>query len=238
VVQNKPHFFLAELEQLQQHDDYRIIVSGREFARELTAPPAMSQGRDIFIRRESLRRTVWEKVEESLWNKSQSPLSQAVACYDFNQQLDESLQAMCDNEVATLVAHEIGEIRAGKLLGSEWQVMISAVDHGPLELMLRAIRDNLADCLETLPQMLGRLEPARLHFFIANLGNMRKALFPALREAYDDWQQTGSTTRLEDIVDNGRQHWLQLAQDLLGQFGRDGMRDRAAYQSLIEQNTL
>ena len=87
ILRGKPHFFLADIEQKHDHDEYQIIVSGREYARELSAPPALSQGSTIFIRSESLRRTVWEKVEESLWNKQQSPLVRAIACYDFKNNL-------------------------------------------------------------------------------------------------------------------------------------------------------
>ncbi|MCK5361199.1 MAG: hypothetical protein KAJ95_11260, partial [Gammaproteobacteria bacterium] len=151
ILRGKPHFFLADIQQVHHHDKYRIIISGKEHARELSAPPALSQGNKIFIRRESLRRTVWEKVEESLWNKGQSPLVRAISCYDFKNNMEDSLTQLCDSEIETLVAHEIGEVLAGKALGECWQKMISAADHAPLELMLRSIRDNLADCISTIP---------------------------------------------------------------------------------------
>src|SRR4030067_1013393 len=39
-------------------------LSSCEYARELAAPPAMLQGRTIFVRLESVRRYLWEKIEE------------------------------------------------------------------------------------------------------------------------------------------------------------------------------
>ncbi|MEZ5447490.1 MAG: hypothetical protein R3E95_10555 [Thiolinea sp.] len=51
--------FLGELTERVEEGDYTILVAGREWARDLEAPPAMSQGRQIFIRRESLRRLLW-----------------------------------------------------------------------------------------------------------------------------------------------------------------------------------
>jgi hypothetical protein len=237
VLRGKPHFFLADIEQSHAYEDYRIIVSGREHARELSAPPALSQGRTIFIRSESLRRTVWEKVEESLWNREQTPLVRAIACYDFKNAMESSLQHMCDREVDTLVAHEIGEIKAGKLLGEEWQEMITASDHR-LELMLRAIRDNLADCLSTIPDMQEKPEEARIHFYMANVSNMRKALFPSLREAYDAWLGDKSMEHFSEIADKGREHWLGVARTLTESFSNKGDIDKIAIQELIESSAL
>lgn len=239
VLRGKPHFFLANLEQHLVQDDYQIFISGKEHARELSAPPALSQGRTIFIRAESLRRTIWEKVEESLWNKSESPLTHAIGCYDFKKKLDDSLQAMCSNELKTLVAHEIGEIKAGKLIDTEtWSSLLSDVQATPIELMLRAIRDNLADCISTLPDLITADDPARLHFFIAMLSNMRKAIFPSLRDAYDDWQRSGSTAALQDITDSGSQHWHDLAKAIVTLYQKNGTSDLSAYKTLIDSNTL
>ena len=41
-VKDKPHFFIAELEDKTEINDYTIYISGKEFARDLTSPPAMS----------------------------------------------------------------------------------------------------------------------------------------------------------------------------------------------------
>ena len=238
ILRGKPHFFLADIVQTHDHDEYQIIVSGKEHARELSAPPALSQGSTIFIRSESLRRTVWEKVEESLWNKQQSPLVRAIACYDFKDRLEESLQQMCDREIETLVAHEIGEIMAGKLLGETWQEMINATNHAPLELMLRSIRDNLADCIMTIPNIIENLEPARLHFYIANIGNMRKVLFPALREAYDKWLDDHSTMHFLKIANEGEEHWLSVAKSLQDMFQKEGKIDLDRFKDFIESRAL
>jgi len=239
VLRGKPHFFLAELEAMHEHDNCRIVVSGREHARELSAPAALSQGHRVYIRRESLRRTVWEKVDESRWNKADSPLARAVACYDFAGDLEGSLEAMCDHEIRTLVDHETGEIRAGSLIGDRaWSELLTAVDQPGLELMLRALRDNLADCLVTLPGLAADNDPARIHFFMANLTNMRKALFPALRAAYDRWLTDQAASALGEIAARGTAHWLDLAHRVLAVENRDGRPDATALQRLIESSPL
>jgi hypothetical protein len=238
ILRGKPHFFLADILNTHEHEEFRIIISGREYARELSAPPALSQGSTIFIRSESLRRTVWEKVEESLWNKEQSPLVRAISCYDFKNNMELSLSQLCDSEINTLVAHEIGEVMAGKELGASWQRMISAADHAPLEIMMRSIRDNLADCINTIPNLIGTFQAARMHFYIANVGPMRKALFPALRHAYDQWLLDDSTEHFEKIASTGKEHWISLAKDLQALFNKEGKIDHKPFQDLIESRTL
>ena len=239
VLRGKPHFFLAELEQRHFQDDYQILISGRELARELSAPPALSQGRNIFIRSESLRRTIWEKVEESLWNKSRSPLVRAIECYDFKNNLEASLQNMCDKELQTLVCHEIGEIKAGAMIGAtSWAGLLSDVQGTALELMLRAIRDNLADCLSTLPDLIETDDPARLHFYIATLTNMRHSIFPSLRAAYDDWHSSGSMAYLHDISAKGEEHWCNIANRAIEIYKTAGTDRLDEFESLIEANAL
>src|SRR3989344_5118570 len=41
----------------------------------------MLQGRPIFVRRESVRRYLWEKVEESHWSRENGAMQRALSCY-------------------------------------------------------------------------------------------------------------------------------------------------------------
>lgn len=52
----RPHFFIADLVEQAQRDTTDIVISGREYARDMATPPAMMQNGLIFIRNESLRR--------------------------------------------------------------------------------------------------------------------------------------------------------------------------------------
>ncbi|HFD81515.1 MAG TPA: hypothetical protein ENK05_14175 [Gammaproteobacteria bacterium] len=211
----KPHFFLARLQQRHEHGSYRIHVSGEEYARDLTAPPAMSLADAIFIRRESLRRMLWERLEEWRWNRPDNAMGRAMGSYDFEGDLEGALDAMTDTEIDTLVLHEIGEVRAGELLGEDWHELLAALPRSRLELMARAVRDHLADALSTLPALLERDHPPSLHFYFANLSGMRRQLYPALSKAYEEWVEYGDTRRLRRQVESGREHWLGLARELL-----------------------
>ena len=120
----KPHFFLGRLERRQQSGAYSVLISGREYARDLGAPPAMAQGTNIYLRRESLRRMLWEKLESWRWSRPDNALGRAFACYDFAADLEGALDEMTEMEIEAALLHEIGEYRAGLLLGEAWNDMV------------------------------------------------------------------------------------------------------------------
>lgn len=230
----RPLFFLGELEQKIEQDGYTILVAGRELARDVEAPPAMNQGRQVFIRRESLRRMLWEKVEEWRWNGIDSPLGRAIACYDFDADVEAALDAMAAAEADMIVAHEIGEVKAGQLLGDEaWQQMLFALPPSHADIMLRAVRDHLADCLHTIPELLARDSAASMHFYFGNLTAMRKKLAPALLEAYQHWHETGDVRKIAEWAEWGREHWTQLGRDSLALFNSKGADALPEIEKLI-----
>lgn len=212
-VYHKPCFFLAELERHEQHDATTLYISGKEYARDLAAPPAMLQGQHIFVRRESLRRFIWEKLEE-LGQKTETPMARALACYA-GSDLETTLDLMSENEIETLILHEIGESQAQRILGEAWQGLLMSLPRSRGEFLLRAVRDNLADCLSTLPRLLERNNAAALHFYFTNFTGMRKELFPSVAAAYHDWLQTGSLDALQTAAAQGREHWQRVALDIL-----------------------
>jgi hypothetical protein len=237
-LHGKPVFFLAELEQQQHYDDYTLYVSSRELARDLAAPPGMSLDKCVFIRRESLRRFLWEKIEESAWYKNENALARALAFYDFKNQPEESLDRMTDTEVDTLLQHEIGEIKAGQLLGDEWENMLINMPRSQAEIMLRAVRDHMADALSTLPQMLKNAEPAQMHFYFANLGSMRKVIFPSLMDAYQQWHEHNDLSPIRKLVNKAETHWLTLAKSILALYKKHGEDSYPHMESLIKSNYL
>jgi hypothetical protein len=233
----KPVFFFAELERRESREGYTLIVAGREFARDLAAPPAMTREHTIYIRRESLRRMLWEKIEEWRWNKPANAMRSAIRCYDFDNAIEHSLDAMTESELHSALLHEIGEVEAGKVLGEDWETMIATLSPGKAEIMLRAVRDNLADSLVTLPALLEKGEPAALHFYIGNMSNMRKTLFPALVSAYDAWTVSGNTRDLQGLAARASRHWKSVALGLLDTFSHNGPDCEQALVCHIENNT-
>lgn len=241
--QAKPHFFLARLERRADQGGCIIYVSGNELARDLTAPPAMSLGGCIFLRRESLRRMLWEKLESWRWNRPDNALGRAFACYAFDADFEQALDAMADREIENALLHEQGEHQAGLMLGeAAWGEMLIDLVQTPAELMARAVRDHLADCLVTLPRLLAQGEsetaPAALHFYIGNLTNMRKAIFPTLTEAYDAWRSGGGLQALRETAARGRDHWQRLGEAMVALHRAEGPASADTIRELVSAQHL
>ena len=234
----KPIFFLGRLIGHESLERGELFVSGAEYARELTAPPAMALGRNIFVRRESLRRAAWELIEDARWRRSPSAVSRVMEHYPFMDNPDAALETLTDHVLESVILHEVGEVVAGELLGADWDRMLSAVACTPVEVLARAVRDNLADCLSALPAMLHEDDAASLHFYFANLHPLRKQMFPALDDAYQDWVRTDDTRALKRSVRSGHAHWHAIGERIVECHRRFGDQCGAHIQAVVEAGNL
>ena len=215
----KPHFFVGKLIKEERREDIRILVSSNEYARDLVAPPAMAQGNTIYIRKESITRFLWERIEEWRWNKNEdSPMARAIACYGDEKDVDALLGPMTENEIEIIVLHEFGEVYAGKLLGPQWEEMLLTLSGTKAEFMVRALRDNLADCLSTLPGLIETNNDVSLHLFFANFSGLRKFLFPEARNLYQQWIIDGTIAPLQQLVTHAQEDILEKARGTLTLF--------------------
>ncbi|MBK5103828.1 MAG: hypothetical protein JJE42_06240 [Burkholderiales bacterium] len=224
----KPNFFLAQLERSEQREGLRIFVSGCEYARDLTAPPAALLDGAVFLRRDALRRWLWDKIE--IWGvrKSDGALKSALDCYGFAADAEQALERMSEQEAETLILHELGEAMAEPLLGPVWRDLIASFKGRRAEILARAVRDNLADCLSTLPRLIEREATGSMHFYFANFEGVRSKVFPLLARAYRDWRESGSLAPLREAAQMGSAHWHQAALSLL----RVHQADPAAEQAI------
>lgn len=237
-INNRPHFFLAELELSEQNQDYNLYIAGKEYARDMSAPPAMSHQNNIYIRKESFRRLLWEKLETWRWNKPDNALGRAFACYNCENDLDDALAHMTDVEITNVIQHERGEIQAGNLLGEKWHDLLFSLPQSKASIMLRAVRDHLADSLTTLPALLTLNSTPSWHFYFGNLNNMRKDLYPSLIKGYDEWYETGSLSKMTEIIEEGQHRWLKLCQQILQINEPNEKSQQTEIQNLIENNRL
>ena len=230
-----PHFFLGELLRAEDREGFSILVAGGEQARDLAAPPAMSQGKTIYVRRESLRRLLWERIEEWRWRKIDGPMQRALDHFGFDVDPDGALEAMTDCELEAAILHEIGECRAGELLGEDWNEMLLTLSASPAELVARAVRDHLADSLCALPTLMARNSTPSLHFYFANYRGMRRELYPELLSAYQHWTEDGNERLLQDIILNGRGRWQATAEELLRLYRNHGPDAAAPISELLKK---
>ena len=233
----KPSFCLARLEQAEHTDHYTLYIAGPEYARDLAAMPAMALDETIYIRRESLRRAVWELVEEGRGRKNPAPITRVLdAMRFFEQDLDSALDALTDHELDAVILHEIGELTAGQLLGETWNQMLWSISCSKAEIMARAVRDLLADCVSVLPALLYERDYASLHFYFANFNAMRRELFPLLAQAYQQWLKDHELGPLKQAVRQGQQHWLQVAEGIIQHYQNGA--ESAQIEAYISANKL
>jgi hypothetical protein len=221
---HKPYFFLGRLARRERQNGITLLVADQEYARDLVAPPAMLLGDTVYIRKQALRRMIWERIEE--WRMKQrpdTPMARAIPHYqlagrdtgDGMQDMESLLDRFTDNELDAVFLHEIGEVEAQRLLGPQWEQMLAALPRSRAELLARAVRDHLADCLSTLPALLDSENSASLHFYFANFTGLRRELFPAAWDGYQAWVATGSLAPLRRACDHGAEHWQRMARDIL-----------------------
>ncbi len=195
----------------------------------------MTLGNTVFIRQESVRRFLWEKVEEWHWTKKKDgPMARAVEYCGNDEDIDAVLDTMTEQEIEVMILHEIGEVRAGEMLGAAWEQLLSEIPRSKAELIIRAVRDNLADCLATLPALIDAGDHGSLHLYFANFFGMRKHLFPELMPAYEQWVSSGQIAPLAKVAADGGKHWLTTAQTILALYRKHDRGAGPAIERLLD----
>lgn len=225
-----PLFFLADLAEERMRDGARVLVTEREHARGLHAPPALARNGTIVVRKDALRRWLWTRIEGSQRRTRDDALALALRLQP-GSDLVERVAALAEQETESLVLHELGELRAGRLLGAEWEAMLAAFTDRRAELIARAVRDLLADALVTLPVLSERAQASALHAWFANFDGLRRALAPELAELHAAAFDAASRRRLRAEAQRQAQRWHGGALQLLDAWGAGGVR--AAQQAAL-----
>lgn len=235
---HKPNFFLGELLRHEERNGVSVLVCGCEYARDLTAAPAALRQDTVYLRQESLRRWLWEKAEAWGAKPRDGALKTALDAYGYAAGVDHAIERMTEGESETLILHELGEHAAGLLLGRDWEEMLAGFSGRRAEVLARAVRDNFADCLVTLPALLEREASPSLYFWFSNFDGMRRALFPALAHAFDLWSEGGGSGAIAEALEAGRSHWAEAAGRLLELHRQRGAGAEAEIAALIAADTL
>ena len=214
----KPHFYVGELLRSEQRDGVEILICEREYARDLSTVPSALQGDSVIVRRESVRRYLWERIE--YWGAKDRPgmVKSAFDIYGIGRDQTAAFDRMLDDETESLILHELGEHLAGAQLGDGWHDMLAACTSKRAEIVIRAVRDLWADTVSTLPALIERNAETSLHLWFANFKGMRLELFPALLSAYRDWCRSGDTGAMQECVSASVAHWRETALHFLALF--------------------
>jgi hypothetical protein len=232
----KPHFFLAQLIRSEQIHGLTLRVSGCEYARDITAFPAALREGTLFLRTDALQRWLAEKIEIWSVHQADGALKAALDCYGKQGDIAALLPRMAEQESEVLILHEVGEAMAEPKLGPLWRAMLMSFSSRRAIFMARSVRDNLADCLSTLPELIKREQTCSLHFYFANLDGLRRTLFPQLVSAYEHWRDSGDTSKLLAAVEAGRTHWHAAANQLLSTWQNDPQGAEAVIELWVAEH--
>ncbi len=205
----KSIFFLADKIREESAEGCRVIILGREKARELASPFAMLQDSIITIRREPLRFFFWDHVQE-IRSSSKPSLHHALDHYDVlvDDQLNQDrfrdrLDDIVDGEIPMFIYHEVGEMLQDSFDSHTLRRIIAAFPDSAIEYVSRAVKDVLAD---THPQgmvsyIVREQREASLGFYVGFLAGLRRELFPQIAGVFDEFLKTGDWR----LVENARQ---------------------------------
>ncbi|MDP3699351.1 MAG: hypothetical protein Q8R72_00435 [Hylemonella sp.] len=227
-------FFLAALESARLREGVLVRVSGREYARGLSSPPAALQDGTIYLRQESLQRWLWEKYEGWTLRRPEGAFKRALDAHGYAQEGEAAVPRMAQAQAETLLLHELGEAQARTLLGADWSVMRQGLNDRRTELHVRAVRDLLADCRVTLPTLLQRGDAAALHFWFANFEGLRAEFAPGLARAYEAYEAGDGGQALARALDEGARHWQALCEQVLALYRLHGAAAQPHIRSLLE----
>lgn len=216
-----PLFFLADIAAVELREGARVLITERERARGLHAPPALARADTIVVRKDALRRWLWTQVEGSQRRAREDALAQALRLQP-GSDLAERVAALAERQTESLVLHELGELHAGRLLGAQWESMLAALSDRRAELVARAVRDLLADTLVTLPRLIEREDIGALHAWFAQFDGLRRSLAPALAALHPGPFDASHLRALGDEAARQRDHWQEVALRLLAAWREGG----------------
>jgi hypothetical protein len=206
----KPTFFLALIEERQVIDGHPIYILGRELARDLLTIPALAQNDAILLRREAARLFIWDKLfylKKSRRRALNFALQQCGIHGGEPSNLRQHLNAIVQVQQNTYIFHEIGEMRDTVFDRSLWREIIAAFPHTPVEMLVRAVKDLLADTNEfgTLRSIIRQHQAAALGLYVAFIDGLPKELFPEITAAFGEFMRTGEWQIIERAVAAGYQ---------------------------------
>ena len=202
----KPTFFLARLEKIEQLDGIAVVILGSELARDLLTIPALSQDNVVVLRQDAARLHLWDKM--FYLRKSARPAMQfALKTCGLHDESSDSLRHHLDTVFDVYrdnyIYHEIGEIRETVFDRTTWREMIALYPQSSVELLVRSIKDLLADTNQhgPLQHIIARRNAAGLGLYVAFIDGLAKEVFSELTPAFQDFVESGSWQAVRSAVD-------------------------------------
>lgn len=202
----KPTFFLAEIEEFQTIQGRIVWRLGHELARDLLTLPAFSQDDQVVLRSEAARMFLWDQMAY-LPNTGRPALAFALAacCNLPNTDLNcirPHLGTILNVQQATYIRHELSELEDQVFERTVWRQMLADHPHTAVELLIRALKDMLADTASQGPlrHFIARHDSAGIGFYMAFSSGLVPLLFGELKATFDRFLSSADWDDLERAV--------------------------------------
>lgn len=203
----KAIFFLAEIRENRRIASHPVHILDREFCRELSSPFAMHQDGVIYFRLDPFRYFLWDKIQETEGSKVQA-MRFALSEYGLigdngkvkGDRIRDRFEEVVQLEMEPILFHELGELVPSPLAGPVLSGLIGAYPDSPVELVVRATKDILADTCEggMLRHIIEQEKTSSLGFYVAMLDGMRRELFPEFKTAFEKFLQQKDWRLIDD----------------------------------------
>lgn len=207
----KPTFFLGVVNQVRRCPPYTVIVLDHELACDLSLTPGQRQGKVIILRREALRFFLWSKIQETEQSEREAT-AKALFYYGWDPSLppDRQLEVLVQSELETVLFHELGEAQDRTITRDLWRTLLDRFPHSRVELILRSLKDLLADTHPggTLSHIIRERKAGALAFYLSNLKGVRRSLFPEMVAAIRQFTRQEDWSAVESARRTGRHRLL------------------------------
>ncbi|KPJ78164.1 MAG: hypothetical protein AMJ54_04910 [Deltaproteobacteria bacterium SG8_13] len=240
----KPTFFLAHLERKELVDGIAVVIVGKELARDLLTIPALSQDHCVILRQDSARLHLWDKM--FYLKKSARPALQfALECSGLQAKtgdgLRPGLEAVCEAHRDNYIYHEIGEIRDAVFEREEWREMIALYSHSPVELLVRSIKDLLADTNEhgTLQHIIAERNAAAFGLYAAFIDGLAKEIFSEVAPAFQELAASGDWQAVRSAMEAGYTRARRISEQIINLHREGKQKNEPQWaRCAIEQQVL
>ncbi len=218
----KAVFFLAEVLEQKTVEGCPVLISGKELAKEMASPFAMTQESSIYIRQEPLRYFLWDYIQE-LRSSCRISLRHALKFYDLlddgqlsQERFKDKLDHIVEQEMNLFIYHEVGEVLQASFDSRALQTIIAHFPGSVIEFVGRALKDVLADthAKGVLTYIIKERRESSLSLYIGFLDGLRKQLFPEIFDAFEQFLKEKDWQLIEQARILCRENNLQLARKI------------------------
>jgi hypothetical protein len=237
----KPTFFLADIDDDLSIDGWSVRVLGREHARDLLTLPAFTQDGQVVLRTEAGRMYLWDQILY-LANTGRRAFEFAIGKCGLGDSETETIRHHFDRiwnvQKSLYMRHEVGELEETVFDRDIWQEMLAAYPHTAVELLVRTLKDLLADTGDrgTLPDLIRHQNAAGLGLYMAFGNGITRALTQPLARAFDDFMVQADWDRIAEASHAVRQAIKIRTRQVMAIYAQGGHRQDLAWaQQAIEE---